>query len=159
MSALATLLTALSSLGANKLRAGLTLLGIVIGVASVISLMAIGKGAQESITSRIESLGTNLLFVRPGATTQGGISSGLGSAGTLTLDDAYALLDPCHKTAQVDVAGRNLAAQVGYPDERAGQCGIVQPCGAEHGPCRGALRPLSDLPAAVFGICLATAGH
>ena len=79
MSALATLLTALSSLGANKLRAGLTLLGIVIGVTSVISLMAIGKGAQESITSRIESLGTNLLFVRPGATTQGGISSGLGS--------------------------------------------------------------------------------
>jgi putative ABC transport system permease protein len=104
MSALATLLTALSSLGANKLRAGLTLLGIVIGVASVISLMAIGKGAQESITSRIESLGTNLLFVRPGATTQGGISSGLGSAGTLTLDDAYALLDPIFAPSVAAVA-------------------------------------------------------
>jgi putative ABC transport system permease protein len=104
MSALATLLTALSSLGANKLRAGLTLLGIVIGVTSVISLMAIGKGAQESITSRIESLGTNLLFVRPGATTQGGISSGLGSAGTLTLDDAYALLDPIFAPSVAAVA-------------------------------------------------------
>ena len=53
--------TALSSMGANKLRAGLTLLGIVIGVTAVISLMAIGRGSQEAITSRIESLGTNLL--------------------------------------------------------------------------------------------------
>ena len=68
--------TALSSIGANKLRAGLTLLGIVIGVAAVISLMAIGRGAQEAVTSNIESLGTNLLFVRPGETTTGGISAG-----------------------------------------------------------------------------------
>ena len=81
-------------MGANKLRAGLTLLGIVIGVTAVISLMAIGRGAQEAITSRIESLGTNLLFVRPGASAQGGIFGGLGSAGTLTLEDAYALADP-----------------------------------------------------------------
>jgi len=83
MSPLTMLRTALSSLGANKLRSGLTLLGIVIGVAAVISLMAIGRGSQESITSRIEELGTNLLFVRPE-----------GSAATLTLDDAYALMDP-----------------------------------------------------------------
>ncbi|MCL0044551.1 ABC transporter permease, partial [Dehalococcoidia bacterium] len=62
-----TLRTALSSIGSNKLRAGLTLLGIVIGVTAVISLMAIGRGAQEMITSRIQDLGTNLLFVRPGA--------------------------------------------------------------------------------------------
>ncbi len=94
MNALATLRTALSSIGANKLRAGLTLLGIVIGVAAVISLMAIGRGAQQAITSRIESLGTNLLFVRPGAVSEGGVFGGLGSASTLTLDDAYALLDP-----------------------------------------------------------------
>ena len=94
MSPIDVLRTALSSIGANKLRAGLTLLGIVIGVTAVISLMAIGRGAQEAITSRIESLGTNLLFVRPGASSQGGVFGGLGSAGTLTLDDAYALLDP-----------------------------------------------------------------
>jgi putative ABC transport system permease protein len=81
-------------MGANKLRAGLTLLGIVIGVTAVISLMAIGRGAQEAITSRIESLGTNLLFVRPGASSQGGVFGGLGSASTLTLEDAYALADP-----------------------------------------------------------------
>lgn len=84
----------LASLGANKLRSGLTLLGIVIGVAAVISLMAIGQGVQESITSRIESLGSNLLFVQPGDSEQGGIRGGAGSAATLTLQDAYALVDP-----------------------------------------------------------------
>ena len=94
MNPLSTLMTALSSLGANKLRAGLTLLGIVIGVAAVISLMAIGRGAQQEVTSRIESLGTNLLFVRPGASSQGGVFGGQGSASTLTLEDAYSLLDP-----------------------------------------------------------------
>ncbi len=94
MSPVTVLRTALGSLGANKLRAGLTLLGIVIGVAAVISLMSIGRGVQRTITQRIESLGTNLLFVRPGAASQGGVSRGQGSAVTLTLEDAYALLDP-----------------------------------------------------------------
>ena len=94
MSPIAIIMTALTSLGANKLRAGLALLGIVIGVTAVISLMSIGRGAQAAITSRIESLGTNLLFVSPGAATQGGISSGEGSAATLTVDDAVALVDP-----------------------------------------------------------------
>ena len=94
MSPVSIVRTALLSIGANKLRAGLTLLGIVIGVAAVISLMAIGRGAQEAVTSNIESLGTNLLFVRPGETITGGIFGGLGSASTLTLEDSYALLDP-----------------------------------------------------------------
>ena len=78
MSPLLVLRSALSSLGSNKLRSSLTLLGIVIGVAAVISLMAIGRGVQQSITQRIQALGTNLLFVRPGATSQGGVSSGSG---------------------------------------------------------------------------------
>ena len=104
MSALATLRTALASIGANKLRAGLTLLGIVIGVTAVISLMSIGRGAQESITSRIESLGTNLLFVRPGAASEGGVFGGQGSASTLTMDDAYALLDPVFAPSVAAVA-------------------------------------------------------
>ncbi|GAG34048.1 unnamed protein product, partial [marine sediment metagenome] len=94
MSLLSILGTALSSIGSNKLRAGLTLLGIVIGVAAVISLMSIGRGAQQAITANIQALGTNLLFVRPGATSQGDMFGGLGSAATLTLEDAYALLDP-----------------------------------------------------------------
>ena len=104
MKPLTILRTAFSSLGANKLRAGLTLLGIVIGVAAVISLMSIGRGSQEAITSRIESLGTNLLFVRPGASNQGGVFGGLGSASTLTLDDAYALLDPVFAPSVAAVA-------------------------------------------------------
>ena len=79
--------TAWSSLGANKLRVMLTLLGIIIGVAAVISLMAVGRGAQEVVTSRIEALGTNLLFVREANT-------GDSDASPLTLDDAYALVDP-----------------------------------------------------------------
>ena len=94
MNPFTTFRVALASLGANKLRSGLTLLGIVIGITSVISLMAIGRGVQESITSRIESLGSNLLFVTPGGFTQGGLGQGAGAAATLTLEDAYALVDP-----------------------------------------------------------------
>ena len=93
MTVITILRTALSSLGANKLRAGLTLLGIVIGVAAVISLMAIGRGVQQTITERIQSLGTNLLFVRPGESSNRGFGGGQGSAPTLTIDDAYALKD------------------------------------------------------------------
>jgi putative ABC transport system permease protein len=104
MTPLSILHTAFASMWANKLRAGLTLLGIIIGVAAVISLMSIGRGAQKAITSRIEALGTNLLFVRPGSTTQGGVSAGQGSAATLTLDDAYALADPLFAPAVASVA-------------------------------------------------------
>lgn len=73
--------TALSSLSTNKLRAGLTLLGIIIGVAAVITSIAIGRGSQEQVSDQIEALGTNLLFVQ---SSQGGDS-------TLTLSDASAL--------------------------------------------------------------------
>ena len=97
-------LTALSSLGANKLRTGLALLGIVIGVAAVISAVSVGRGAQEAITSRIASLGTNLLFVRPGESTFAGIGGGQGTASTLTLEDAYALLDPVYAVPVAAVA-------------------------------------------------------
>ena len=97
MNPLTVLITALSSLGSNKLRTGLALLGIVIGVAAVISTMSVGRGAQEVITSRIQSLGTNLLFVRP----QGG---GQGAASTLTLEDASALLDPVFSPSVAAVA-------------------------------------------------------
>ena len=82
---------ALRALGANKLRTTLTMLGIIIGVAAVIALMSIGRGAQAQVTSQIQSLGTNLLFIRPGATQQGGVKSSAGGAATLTLDDADAI--------------------------------------------------------------------
>ena len=86
-----TVRTALTGLGANKMRSTLTILGVVIGVAAVISLMSIGRGSQAAITNNIESMGTNLLFVSPGASTQEGVRGVLGSAGTLTLEDAEAI--------------------------------------------------------------------
>lgn len=79
------------SLSTNKVRSGLTVLGIVIGIASVITMISIGQGAQSSIESSIQSIGSNLIVVRPGAQRSGGLSGGAGSAQTLTLDDANAL--------------------------------------------------------------------
>jgi putative ABC transport system permease protein len=83
---------ALRALLANKLRGILTMLGVIIGVAAVIALMSLGKGAQTQITEQVQSLGTNLLFVNPGQTRpQGNVSTGAGNAQTLTLDDARAI--------------------------------------------------------------------
>ncbi len=104
MSPMTTFLTALNALNSNKLRSGLTLLGIIIGVTAVIALTAIGNGAQETITARIQSLGTNLLFVRPGATSTFGFAGAAGSAATLTLEDSEALMDPVLASHVVDVA-------------------------------------------------------
>ena len=84
MSLIQTINTAIASLGANKLRAGLALLGIVIGVTAVITLMSIGRGTTEQITGIIQGLGTNLLFVQPEG------------EGQLTLGDANALVDPVY---------------------------------------------------------------
>ncbi|MCL5950355.1 MAG: ABC transporter permease [Chloroflexi bacterium] len=83
---------AMRSLGANKMRSGLTMLGIIIGVMAVIAMLSIGRGAQAAITNQITSIGTNLLYIRPGATQQGGVRTAEGSAATLTLDDATALV-------------------------------------------------------------------
>ena len=76
----------LESLASNKLRSGLTMLGIVIGVAAVISMLAIGNGAQASITNQINSIGSNLIFISPGA-------QGIRNTRPLTLADATALAD------------------------------------------------------------------
>lgn len=83
----------LDSLYANKLRSALTILGIVIGVAAVIAMLSIGKGAQQSITSQIESIGTNLVYVSPGSVSTNGVASAPGSASTLTQDDATAIAE------------------------------------------------------------------
>lgn len=82
---------AIESIVAHKLRAILTMLGIIIGVAAVLTTMGIGRGAAANITSRIESQGTNLLTINPGASSSGGVRGESGSAGTLTLGDAEAL--------------------------------------------------------------------
>ncbi len=76
---------------AHKLRSFLTMLGIVIGVGAVIALMSIGKGAETSIISSIQGLGTNLLFISPGATSESGVRTAFGSATSLTSEDAEAI--------------------------------------------------------------------
>jgi len=79
------------SLTGNKVRSGLTILGIVIGIASVITMVSIGQGAQKSISQNIEAIGSNLIIIRPGAQRSGGISSGGGSGETLTMEDATSI--------------------------------------------------------------------
>jgi len=98
MTIMQALLEALESLNGNKLRSGLTVLGIVIGVAAVIAMLAVGKGAEASITGSITSIGTNLLFVFSGG-AEGPRGPGGGGASTandrpLTLEDAQAIADP-----------------------------------------------------------------
>jgi putative ABC transport system permease protein len=93
--------TAWIGLATHKLRSSLTILGIVIGVAAVISLMSIGKGAQADILARIGSLGSNLITVRPGATSVGGVRSAAGSAASLTLEDAEAISEQVSYVAAV----------------------------------------------------------
>jgi len=91
MSWLATLRVALNALRVNKLRSMLTMLGIVIGVGAVITMIAVGGGAQARVEEQIRSLGSNVMIVIPGSTTSSGIRLGGGSAQTLTEDDARAI--------------------------------------------------------------------
>jgi putative ABC transport system permease protein len=84
----------LRAISVNRARSGLTALGIVIGIASVIALVAVGQGSANSITSSIEAAGANLITVSPGfSRTAGPVSGGRGSARTLTMDDATAIAD------------------------------------------------------------------
>jgi putative ABC transport system permease protein len=82
---------ALSRLGTGKLRTALTMLGIIIGVASVVALVSVAEGATQGISNQLQALGTNLLTVSPGFSTTGATRGAIGSATTLTLDDASAL--------------------------------------------------------------------
>jgi putative ABC transport system permease protein len=82
---------AFRSLRANKMRSLLTMLGMIIGVAAVIIMVAIGEGANQRIAAQIASIGSNLLLVIPGSTTSGGLRSGFGGAHTLTMSDARAI--------------------------------------------------------------------
>src|SRR5690606_1751028 len=91
ISIIETLNIALKSLTANKLRTLLTALGIIIGVAAVVALMAIGTGSQATITATITANGANLLTIRSGASNAGGVRGQIGSGQTLTTADAEAL--------------------------------------------------------------------
>jgi putative ABC transport system permease protein len=86
-----TVVTALRILGRNRLRAGLTMLGIVIGVGAVIAMVSIGQGARAAVQAQVASMGTNVIIILPGATTVGGVRGGQGGAVTLTVADALEL--------------------------------------------------------------------
>lgn len=110
------------SLAGNKIRSGLTILGIVIGIASVITMVSIGQGAQSSITANIEAIGSNLIVVSPGAQRGSNVSAGRGSAQTLTVEDADAVKNKISdiigvapeisKRYQITAKGNNTNTQV-----------------------------------------------
>jgi len=84
---------ALRALSRNKTRAMLTMLGVVIGVGSVIAMLGIGSGAQQRIAAQLESMGTNSLVIRPGSVTRGGVRTGAGGKTSLTREDADAIAE------------------------------------------------------------------
>ena len=98
---LQSLLIAMRALRVNKMRALLTMLGIIIGIAAVIAMVAIGAGASKMIADQISSIGSNLLLVIPGSMTSGGMRTGSGSSQTLTYDDARAIQAECPSVAEV----------------------------------------------------------
>ena len=102
MNALMVLRVALKALRVNKLRSSLTMLGMIIGVAAVIAMLAIGGGAQERVREQLKNLGSNLMLILPGSTTASGVRLGTGAAQTLTEEDALAIA--------VDVEGVVVAA-------------------------------------------------
>ncbi|MFA7405960.1 MAG: ABC transporter permease, partial [Pelobacteraceae bacterium] len=99
MDFLQTLKIALRALRTNKMRSFLTMLGIIIGIAAVIAMMAVGSGASYVISQQIASIGSNIVLIIPGSTTSGGLRTGSGGAQTLTSDDAKAIMTDCPSVA------------------------------------------------------------
>ena len=110
MSFLMILRIALKALNRNKMRTALTMLGMIIGVAAVITMVALGTGAQSSIEAQIQSAGTNMVMVSAGNFMAGGVRMGQGNASTLVPDDASAIAQI--PGVQYVAAGSNLRAQV-----------------------------------------------
>jgi putative ABC transport system permease protein len=107
-----TVLTALRALRRNKLRSVLTMLGIIIGVAAVITMVSIGRGADAAVQQQIKSLGNNLLTIVPGATTASGVRGGWGTASTLTVADGTAIARECPAIADVSWIKRQIVQVV-----------------------------------------------
>ncbi len=110
---LMALAAAARALARNKMRSALTMLGVFIGVAALITMVAVGQGANAAVKQQIESLGTNLIIVLPGATTTSGVRAGFGSASTLTVADAEAIEKEDPAVANVAYQTRQIA-QVQY---------------------------------------------
>jgi putative ABC transport system permease protein len=121
MSIFMTLLIALKALNRNKMRTMLTMLGMIIGVGAVITMVALGKGAQSTIEEQVKAAGTNLITINAGNFTQGGVRQGGGMSTTLTPEDAQALrslsgvqyLAPgVNSRAQVIAGNQNWSTQI-----------------------------------------------
>ena len=112
---LMALRVAVRSISRNKMRSALTMLGIFIGVAALITMVAVGQGANAAVKAQIESLGTNMLIILPGSTTTGGARSGFGSASTLTVADADAIKKDAPAVANVSYS-ISQQGQVQYGD-------------------------------------------
>jgi putative ABC transport system permease protein len=110
MSVLMVFRIALKALARNKMRTALTMLGMIIGVAAVITMVALGSGAQSQIDSAVQSVGTNTIIVNAGNWTQGGVRQGQGNASTLTPDDAAAITQV--PGVLYAAAGSNMRAQI-----------------------------------------------
>src|SRR5687767_8471824 len=82
---------ALRALARNKVRSALTMLGIIIGVASVIAMVSLGQGAQKQVQDQISNMGTNMLIVSAGSQRSGGVRGGSGSASAITVEDVQAI--------------------------------------------------------------------
>jgi len=109
----ATVQIALSALKANKLRSALTMLGIIIGVAAVIAMVAVGSGATARIQEQIQSIGSNVIIVLSGSVNSGGIRLGSGASQTLSVDDSRAIAAECPAVAAASGTVRG-GAQIVY---------------------------------------------
>lgn len=116
MNVLNILKVAMRSLGRNKMRSFLTMLGIIIGVGAVITMMAVGTGAQANIQAQIATLGTNVLLIFPGSTNQGGVRGGMGTMQSLTPEDFEALRTQCPSVARMTPQVRAMA-QIIYSEQ------------------------------------------
>jgi len=110
------LLAAVRAIGRHKLRSALTMLGIFIGVAALIAMVAVGEGARAAVRARMQSLGTDLLIVSPASSRTGGVRGGAGSASSLKASDATAILEEDVAVSDVSYINRQTAQAV-YGDE------------------------------------------
>ncbi|MBD2250577.1 ABC transporter permease [Nostoc parmelioides] len=127
------LLMAAETLWSNKLRTGLTMLGVIIGIASVIAITSVGQGVQKSVEQQIQALGTDVIQILAGAPRSGNVRQGLGSTSTLTWEDAKAIAQQApsaeivsaylQRNAQVVYGGENTSTTIygtdlNYPEAR-----------------------------------------
>ena len=106
------MLAALRAIGRNKLRSALTMLGVFIGVAALIAMVAVGEGARSAVKAQLESLGTDLLIALPGSARANGVRGGIGSASSLQVADGAAILEEDSAVADLSYVSRQNAQTV-----------------------------------------------